>query len=103
MHRVLYDFTIKPDCAAELDSLVAGWFQIMKEQHGFIAISLFRDSTEEGHLIAVSDWASAEAYGAFHASPDHRRVADATAELFITEKRTAYDLVYQVTMRECDT
>ena len=103
MHRVIYDFTIKPDCAAEVDSLVAGWFQIMKEQEGFIAISLFRDTEEEGHYCAVSDWASGQAYATFHATPDHRRVAAATAELFTTEKRTAFDLVYEVTMRECET
>ncbi len=103
MHRVIYDFTIKPDCAAELDGLVAGWFQIMKEQAGFIAISLFRDTADEGHLCAVSDWSSEQAYASFHAGPEHRRVAAASAELFTTEKRTAFDLVYQVTMRECDT
>jgi quinol monooxygenase YgiN len=99
---VIYDFSIKPDCAAELESLVADWFHVMKHREGFIAISLFRDTDEEGHFCAVSDWASEQAYATFHASPEHQQVADATALLFTTQKRTAYDLVYQVTMRECD-
>ncbi len=103
MHRVIYDFSIKPDCAAELESLVAGWFRVMERQPGFIAISLFRDTEGAGHFCAVSDWASEKAYAGFYTSREHQQVAEASAELFTTQKRTAYDLVYQVTMRDCET
>ncbi len=102
MHRVIYDFDVKPDCAPEFEGLVAEWFNIMKEREGFIAISLFKSTVDDDHFCAISDWASEKAYGAFHASAQHARVAEATARLFTTEKRNAYDLVYQVTMRECD-
>jgi quinol monooxygenase YgiN len=102
MHRVIYNFSIKPDCTAELESLVAGWFHLMKPRDGFIAISLFRNTDVEGRYCAVSDWSSEKAYAAFHASPEHQRVAAATAELFTTQERNAYDLVYEVTLRECD-
>ncbi len=74
----------------------------MREREGFIAISLFKSTIEDDHFCAISDWASEKAYQAFHASAEHARVAEATAELFTTEKRNVYDLVYQVTMRECD-
>ncbi len=102
MYRVIYDFVVKSDCAPEFEGLVADWFQIMKDRDGFIAISLFRSTEMDDHFCAVSDWASAQAYEAFHASPEHARVAQATAQLFSTESRNAYDLVYQVTLRECN-
>jgi quinol monooxygenase YgiN len=102
MHRVIYDFDVKPDCAPEFEGLVADWFNIMKQREGFIAISLFRSTVEDDRFCAISDWASEKAYEAFHSSAEHARVAEATGRLFTTEKRNAYDLVYQVTMRECD-
>ena len=102
MHRVIYDFDIKSDCAPEFESVVADWFQVMKARPGFIAISLFHSVGKEEHYCAISDWASEQAYEVFHASSEHQRVADATARLFTTQKRAAFNLIYQVTMRECE-
>ncbi len=102
MYRVIYDFAVKSDCTPEFERVVAYWFQVMKPREGFIAISLFRSSTADTEFCAVSDWESERAYEAFHTSPEHALVADASAELFDTQQRKAYDLVYQVTMRECD-
>ncbi len=101
MHRVIYDFRVRSDCTPEFEGLVADWFQIMKDRKGFIAISLFRSTETEDHFCAISDWASAQSYAEFHASPEHTRVAEATAQLFTTQSRNAYDLVYQVTLRDC--
>lgn len=101
MHRVIYNFQVKTDCTPEFEQVVAYWFQVMKSREGFIAISLFRSTSADMDFAAISDWASAEAYDKFHASPEHALVADASAELFETQERTAYDLAYQVTMREC--
>ena len=102
MHRVIYDFGIKPNNTAELETLVADWFSVMKPREGFIAISLFHSTEDETHFCAISDWASEQAYEKFHASPQHQQVADASARLFTKLHRNAFNLVYEVTTRECD-
>ncbi len=102
MHRVIYDFAVKPNSAAEFEKLVADWFRVMKPREGFITISLFRSSEDEAHFCAISDWASEQAYEKFHVSPEHQQVADATARLFTKLNRNAFNLVYEVTTRECD-
>ncbi len=102
MHRVIHDFGLKPSRAAEFETLVADWFSVMKPLKGFIAISLFRSTEDDGHFCAISDWASEQSYEAFHVSPEHQKVADATDRLFTRQNRNAFDLVYEVTTREYD-
>jgi heme-degrading monooxygenase HmoA len=102
MYRVTYQFHLKPNGEPEFERVVADWAHAMKHHDGFIAISLLRNVDDPHIFVAVSDWVSAEKYTAFHASADHRRVADASATLFFTDERHRYDLVYQATMRDGD-
>ncbi len=99
MYRVIYRCTLRPCGEPALDQLVQCWASIMKSAPGFIAISLFRGLDGEGRYCAISDWESEAKYLAFFQGPDHEQVAAASAELFSTDQREAYNLVYQVTLR----
>jgi heme-degrading monooxygenase HmoA len=84
MFVVLWEFEVKPDCAARFETVYgpAGeWVRLFRSDSNYQGTRLLRDTSRHGIYITIDLWRSREAYDCFRKTADGLyRAIDAECE-----------------------